>query len=75
MLKMIQFTGTELQSIKISSMGYSNFKTLVISVIFMQNHLIWEHLHNYRCGIFLQLLDLNGFTRYISVFDTVCAKV
>lgn len=47
MHKMIQFTGTELQSIKISSVGYSNFETLVISVIFMQNHLIWEHLHKY----------------------------
>jgi len=42
---MNQFTRTELQSIKISSVGYSNFKTLVIFLVFMQTHLIWELLH------------------------------
>lgn len=52
---MIQFTGAELTSTKISSAGYSNFKTIVIAVTFMQNHLILEYLHKYiffHWGIF-----------------------
>lgn len=52
---MIQFTGKELQSIKIPSVGYGNFKTLVTSAIFMQNHPIWEHLHKkifFHVGLF-----------------------
>lgn len=46
-LQTIQFTRTELPSRKNSSVGYSNFKTIVISVLFMQNHFILKHLHKY----------------------------
>lgn len=47
MLKNIQFTGTELPSIKISSVGYSDFKTMVLAVTIMQKHLVLKYVHEY----------------------------